>query len=645
MVNSKRTPDSEPIAGHVDFPGAWTVFAPWEGIAPAPPKEALKSIPKEIALGGKTVQAQQVRPIGNQYDFSAFFGKPPYDAGQTAYVFVALHSESAQEVTLGFGADYYMQAWLNGETVLDTMEHGNQTGPPTIDDFHIAVTLQPGRNVLAVRLVNGIAAAVLALGGPDELRRGDFKSIFPEPRKMDLAALAEKYPPDPEAPVRWIAPDGFDPEVPGLGLPPMQEAEHFELLHCLPSKAPLDEGGTGRYESLKYGTWNHNIGIAVFRDRLIGIWDNHALDENGPGGRVVARVGKILNERGDVDWGGDESLVEPAPQPVPVRRRKLHSDHDAVRGAQAKGEFFAIDDRLFFCGRLSAIHGMTSDPSRSLREGPAGKGRPIPPEHFHFGPGPEAIRGGFIHWDLGFDFYQEWGVRDDRLQPVSPIYKENDMPDEMALTPELSLPLEPLIPPYSTAPLLSEAPDDFRALVRDGERKGFRRSPRYRPGTRRLAHDGLNGLAHGTEFRRPDGVWVAIRENQSPRVQPFYYAAVKPDAESFYPPARRTNLYGAVNPAAGELPDGQVFLLGNSPNRRNMYVTVSRDGRVFDRTWLLMYKQLSDYTPGAMKKQGGPGAGPQYFAPAVVGESLWMVYSISKEHVGATRVPISSLCR
>jgi hypothetical protein len=107
----------------------------------------------------------------------------------------------------------------------------------------------------------------------------------------------------------------------------------------------------------------------------------------------------------------------------------------------------------------------------------------------------------------------------------------------------------------------------------------------------------------------------------------------------------RSNLYGAANPAAGTLPDGRVFIVSNSPQRQNMFITVSRDGRLFDRTWLLLHRRLSDYTPGAMKTQGGPGSGPQYFKPAVVGQSLWLVYSISKEHVGTTRVPVASMAQ
>lgn len=642
-MENKRELNINSIRGKLRFPPAWTVFAPIPKDDPLPGRDILQALPSAINSRGKTIRAETVTSTRHQFDFQKYFGPPPYEATQAAYVFIPLDSDTEQEVTLGMGADWYLQAWLNGAPVFDTLKDGNKYSPPSIHDHRVTVKLSRGQNILAVRFLNGRGGAVLALGGPEELRKGDFKSIVPPPVKLDAAGLFAKYPADPEAPLKWAPPEGFDPHAEDLGLPHLKEAGHCELMHASKSRAPLDEGGTGIYESRQHGTWNHSLRVAVFRDRLIALWRNHALDEGGPGVRILGRAGKILNEQGEVDWGGPEALLEVAPAPVPVRRRKYPSDGDKVRGAAARGEFFIIGARLFFCGCLVAKHGVTSNPAYGIWEGMPGNGRMIPASDFALGPGP-GMRS-WVEWDLGFKFYQEWDVRDDKFQPVSPIYRENDLPEKLALTPELTLPLEPLVKPYRDAPLLAAAPRDFQELIRGGERKGFCRSPRYRPGTRRLAHDGLNGLAHGAEFKRPDGAWVAVRENQKPQVQPFYYAAEKPDEASFYPPARRTNLFGAVNPAAGELPDGSAFIVGNSPNRRTMYIAVARDGKLFDRTWFLLHRQLKSFTPGAMKNEGGPGSGPQYFEPAVVGQSLWLVYSISKEHIGATRVPVASLAK
>ena len=37
------------------------------------------------------------------------------------------------------------------------------------------------------------------------------------------------------------------------------------------------------------------------------------------------------------------------------------------------------------------------------------------------------------------------------------------------------------------------------------------------------------------------------------------------------------------------------------------------------------------------------GGGPQYFQAVTVGDNIWVAYSIAKEQVGVTRIPLASL--
>ncbi len=129
---------------------------------------------------------------------------------------------------------------------------------------------------------------------------------------------------------------------------------------------------------------------------------------------------------------------------------------------------------------------------------------------------------------------------------------------------------------------------------------------------------------------------MTIRDNL---VNPgYYYAAEKAAAAEPYPPAVRTNLFGHAMPVAGELSDGRPWIACNNQTRNDMYLTLSADGRIFDRTWLLMHTPRGASDDGMHK-----GGGPQYFQAVTVGENLWIVYSIAKEQVGATRVPLGSL--
>lgn len=162
----------------------------------------MTEIPDSIESGKIRTKPCEITPTRSQYDFKIFFGDPPYkEKKYSAYVFLPVYSEIEQEVTLGFGADWYLEAWLNGECILDTTDKGNRRHPPLIEDYCVNATLDAGDNLLAVRFLCGSAGAVLAIGGPEELRRGNYSSLLPDPRHMGAAELYSTYPPDPQAPI------------------------------------------------------------------------------------------------------------------------------------------------------------------------------------------------------------------------------------------------------------------------------------------------------------------------------------------------------------------------------------------------------------------------------------------------------------
>ena len=109
----------------------------------------------------------------------------------------------------------------------------------------------------------------------------------------------------------------------------------------------MDEGGDGHYESLRHGTYSHHQRMVVYQDKLIVYWTNHSHDENGPGQRVLAKVGTFGPDRSAVDWGGDETLVELAPAPMPVRRRLWHHDPDVMYEGYASAMLQLINGKLY----------------------------------------------------------------------------------------------------------------------------------------------------------------------------------------------------------------------------------------------------------------------------------------------------------
>lgn len=155
------------------WPGEWVVLAPLERHDEVLDPETLATIPEVIELpaladrpaGNLEARRVAVEP-GKRFDLDPFFDDA--QTGKTAYVFLELDSPAEQTATLGIGADWWVQVWLNGEEIFDTLETGNPGFPPTILDNTFEAALAEGGNVLAIRFIRGNASGGLAVGGPDQ---------------------------------------------------------------------------------------------------------------------------------------------------------------------------------------------------------------------------------------------------------------------------------------------------------------------------------------------------------------------------------------------------------------------------------------------------------------------------------------------
>ena len=433
--------------------------------------------------------------------------------------------------------------------------------------------------------------------------------------------------------LRWIPPDTFDPGKAGLSLPPLEGVQHQLLYDPLPSTCSIEDGGDGRYESLRHGTYSHHQKIALFEDRFIVYWTQHSKDENGPGQRLLARVGRIREGGRAIEWGGEETLVEAAPAAVPVRRRPRRHDPHTIHEGHVGAHVRVINRRLYVIGRIAAVHGLVDDVKYH-----GFYGAPVPAAHWSDDMDLENGFGRGVFWDLGFRFVQQWDLDKTGMHPASPLYALSEPLTRIEVTPGRLKDVLPLIEPYASAEPFERAPDWMREDIIGGRVEMFERERErsYAPGTMRLAADGNNGLAHHTEYCNPNGFWVTVRDNlMNPG---HYYAAEKSAYSDFYPPAIPTDLYGHVMPVAGELPDGRPWIICNNQSRHDMYLTLSDDGRTFDRTWLLMHNERGSSDDGLHK-----GGGPQYFQAVSMGDTIWVVYSITKEQIGVTRIPVEAL--
>ena len=440
-----------------------------------------------------------------------------------------------------------------------------------------------------------------------------------------------------EAPIKWAKPRNFNHGIPGLGMTPFVGAEHQLLYDPKPCKGNVDEGGNGKFESVMHGTYSHHTRIVLFKDKFIFYWTNHSKDENGPGQRILAKVGTFNKDRTNIIWGGNETVVEIAPAPVPVRRRTRSHDSKVINEHYIQGTLFETNGRLYFQGAMYAVHGYTDQPQYAHPKEVAG---PTPAKHWR---DKRDVNAGFkqeVYWHLGFSFIQEWKIQGKTIVSASPIYQRSKLlGPRCEVTPGRFKKIINPIEPYKSALPFSKAPTQFKDDVLKGKRSVFSRSPRYKTAeARRKAADGSRGLAHFAEFKRPDGKWVVIRDNLARGKGSVYYAAVKDKETDFYPPAIRTNLPGYAMPAAGELPNGCVWVLGNMRSRQDFYISVSIDGINFRRTRHLL-TLTGTPEPDSIGKKGGP----QYPHAVTVGPNIWIAYSITKMKEGVTRVPIDKL--
>lgn len=174
--------DGHVIQGSLDWPRYWTVFGPLDHDDPLPSAEQLRRIPEQLRIGSDLLEPQRTRP--NRSQAIALEDLYP-EAGRltTAYAYLPLESPQAQAVTLGMGGNWWMQAWLNGELILDTTESSNMFTPIGITNHLVDVELKAGLNVLVARLICGSGGTDLAIGGPDQLRQPEL-----EPDRIDVTA-------------------------------------------------------------------------------------------------------------------------------------------------------------------------------------------------------------------------------------------------------------------------------------------------------------------------------------------------------------------------------------------------------------------------------------------------------------------------
>ena len=158
----------------MQLPRRWRVFGPFGAdmtdvhiepgvVTRAKPKATpdpgqLATMADQLTVGDTTLKGVDVDMADNLLDFGALYGGHDNREGCHAYALAELEVQQDTELILGAGADWWMQWWIDGQPVFDTLATGN--GPhlfrPTDHCFRHQFTA--GKHVLAALVLRGSAA-------------------------------------------------------------------------------------------------------------------------------------------------------------------------------------------------------------------------------------------------------------------------------------------------------------------------------------------------------------------------------------------------------------------------------------------------------------------------------------------------------
>ncbi|MBN1556979.1 MAG: hypothetical protein JW951_02395 [Lentisphaerae bacterium] len=131
--------------------GEWKVFIRTAGAVD--PAMHATELPSELTVSGQTLRAHDVVVHANHtLDFGAL--SPGQPERTEAWAFREVTVPSDRRITVGAGADWWMEWFVNGDPVFSTMANGN-AGAVSDRRFTFELPLNAGRNIIAVRVLSG----------------------------------------------------------------------------------------------------------------------------------------------------------------------------------------------------------------------------------------------------------------------------------------------------------------------------------------------------------------------------------------------------------------------------------------------------------------------------------------------------------
>jgi hypothetical protein len=346
--------------------------------------------------------------------------------------------------------------------------------------------------------------------------------------------------------------------------------------------------------SPEMGTFSHHNYIAYFKGVLYTTWDNHIKDENGSGQRGLMRRSYDDGKT----WKEVEEIFPPLDKPMPASEAYIGRHYQTANG------FVVADDVLY---ALSDVADWAGPSIRERQRISIGRlCRSINPDG-----------------TLGELFW----LQKDVPKPVKGFtaYPAGKPDLVKKINDYIKMPGNEIQLDFTTKHPLS---DDGHGLTEP--------TPAWQ-------------IHSGTWVRlyRDQGIIDAATQQESEETKSRRnYATFSFDNGNTWTTPTRTNFPDACARAnMGRLPDGQIYVINNvlplatkQGGRALLAISLSRDGLTFDRVGVIRFLPPDKRYEGRAK-----AVGYQYPNSVVVGDNLWLMYSVNKEDIQVTRIPLAEL--
>ena len=344
------------------------------------------------------------------------------------------------------------------------------------------------------------------------------------------------------------------------------------------------------------GTFSHHPYVAYYKGTLFAQWDSHARDENASG------------QHGVFTWTTDEGKTWSPPRPLfpPLAENRPADASNASSRFQTSWGFIEVDEVLYAVTDVA-----------------------------------------------------EWKTPD--VQKIKPrrligvlcrsVKPDGTLGDIFWLEKTAPAPV-PGFPAYPAGdPVLVQKINDFFKHPSHAPQLDFGR------GSHPVADDDHHTGEPVPAWQLADGTWVrmyrdggsrfskTLKEDEASKARRNYVSFSYDDGKTWTRPTRTRFPDACARTYAGKLPDGQVYVLNNvlplstkKGGRALLAISLSRDGLNFDRMAVLRF------LPPPQRFQGrAKSIGYAYPHSVVIGDSLWVLYSVNKEDIEIARIPLSEV--